>query len=330
MYSIAATPRSLACWLTKQKGHRFSIYYAILAMPHLCDDHFIRLLFNQGALLSRHLVQQLVTLYGKNPTQPTVTSLFIRSIQQLPFSGYAILIHHGFQLYGNILVSPDQDDYHRLMMPTVAENAVVEKKMHAWQEAIHDYCFLPAPVVFGGSSYSRQLIRLADTRPDLFDSISPVFSFDMDACHALWECIFLFLLDLSFTHHSVDHHHEQLACLHRIIKPHNNNMSRFAATPAAIQGPGWYGKKKTTPSTIQKSTPVDDLDIFAHAFISFFAKYPIGYCTDHVMHKLLSLCFKHLHPSFDLRLALTKIMDDLPTMRKDITHQIDQFLKSQS
>ncbi|KAI8343584.1 hypothetical protein BC941DRAFT_411815, partial [Chlamydoabsidia padenii] len=250
LYSIAATPRSLACWLTFQKGNRFSIYYAILAMPHLCDDHFIRLLINQGALLSRHLVQQLVTLYGKSSTS---SSLFNQCIQQLPFSGYAVLIHHGFQLYGNILVG--ELDFQQLMTGSTVD------QMHAWHVAIHEHYFLPAPLV--SSSYSRHLLRLADTRPDLFDLIAPVFEFDREARHALWECIFLLLLDVSFTQHPIEYHQSQLACLGTIITPHK--VIRF-----------------TTPimrRDLKKGVAREgDLDVFGHAFISFFTKYPTGYC----------------------------------------------------
>lgn len=291
--SIAATPRSLACWLTLQKGPRFSIYFALLTMPHLCDDHFLRLLINQGALISRHLVQQLVLLYGKSSSHP---SLFTQCIERLPFSGYAVLIHQGFHSYGNILVNANESDYHQLM-----------KAGGDWEVGIHEHCFLPAPAV---GSYTRRLLNLATTRPDLFGLISPVFEFDRDARQTLWDSLFLLLLDVAFTQHPIAHHQPQLACLDTIITP---QPLRFASSSLR-------GSVKNKFET--------DLDCFAHTFTTFFNKYPAGYCDDKVMHKLLSLMFHYLHPGFDLRLALTEISRGFLPTRKDIAAQLDRFLKN--
>jgi hypothetical protein len=294
LHSISATPQSLACWLTQQKGPRFSIYFALLAMPHLCDDHFIRLLINQGALISRHLVQQLVLLYGKSSSQP---SLFTQCIQRLPFSGYAVLIHQGFHSYGNIMVNATESDYHQLM-----------KGDGNWEVGIYEHGFLPAPAVGG---YTRRLFNLAITRPDLFALISPVFDFDRDARQTLWDSIFLLLLDAAFTQHPSAHHRAQLACMDTIITP---RPLRFASS-RLLQRRG-------------KAEFETDLHCFAHTFMTFFIKYPVGYCDNKVMHKLLSLMFDSLHPSFDLRLALLEISRGLLPIRKDIAAQLDRFLKN--
>ncbi|KAI8089581.1 uncharacterized protein BX664DRAFT_314774 [Halteromyces radiatus] len=299
IHSITSTtPRLLACWLVKQQGPRFAIYYAILSMPHLCDDRFIQLLLNQGALLSRHLVQQLVLLYGKSSSSSCISSSqFSQSLQQLPFSGYATLIHQGSRLYGNIMVTKTQMDYTQLMASTNIEQ---------WQMAIQDHYFVPAPVIHGPSSYSRSFLRLVIMRPDLFNLFSPVFGFDLEARCALWESIFLYLLDLSFSHHST--HHDKLALLDRIITPKQH--IRFVLS--------------------KEHRIVGDQDAFVHSFISFFGKYTHGYLADQFMNKLLGFLFDYIHPSFDLKLALLEISETLPPTRKDISHLVKQFLKCRS
>ncbi|CAO3638945.1 unnamed protein product [Cunninghamella blakesleeana] len=313
-YVIASTPQSLACWLTKQRGPRFSIYYAILAMPHVCDDHMIKLLINQGAILSRHLIQQLVLNYGKNNNSSSISSSlhfgknnhFLQCIQQLPFTGYATLIHQGFQLYGNIMVNDKTQEDKLLSSSTLVMNDL----MNEWHVAIHDYGFIPAPTLSCSTGYARHFLKLADTRPDLYHLISPIFEFDMEARYALWNCIFLYLLDLSFTNHSLEYHQQQLKPLHTIIV--SNQTIKFTSIPQSAN---------------ENNIPNHDMELFIQSFVAFLSKYPNGYCNDKVMDKLLHLLLHHVHPSFDVKTALKLLLDRLPSSRKDINIQIDQFLK---
>ncbi|CAO3607335.1 unnamed protein product [Cunninghamella echinulata] len=322
-YIISSIPQSLACWLTKQRGSRFSIYYAILSMPHLCDDHMIKLLINQGAILSRHLVQQLVLNYGKNNNSTSSSALlygknhhFLQCIQQLPFTGYATLIHQGFQQYGNIMVNdkPQEDKLLSSSNTTTSTALAINNLMNEWHVAIHDYGFIPAPTLSCSSGYARHFLKLVENRPDLYQLISPIFEFDMEARFSLWNCIFLYLLDLSFSNHSLEYHHQQLKPLHSIITP--SQIIKFTAIPSS-----------SSPSTPDNDNMNHDLELFIQSFVAFLSKYPKGYCNDKVMDKLLLLLMHYIRPSFDIKVALKLMLDRLPSSRQDIAIQLNRFLK---
>ncbi|KAI9307210.1 hypothetical protein BJ944DRAFT_262278 [Cunninghamella echinulata] len=327
-YIISSIPQSLACWLTKQRGSRFSIYYAILSMPHLCDDHMIKLLINQGAILSRHLIQQLVLNYGKNNNNINTSSStllygknhhFLQCIQLLPFTGYATLIHQGFQQYGNIMVNdkPQEDKLLSSSNTTASTTLAVNELMNEWHNAIHNYGFIPAPTLSCSSGYARHFLKLVENRPDLYQLISPIFEFDMEARFSLWNCIFLYLLDLSFSNHPLEYHHQQLKPLHSIITP--KQIIKFTAIPSS--------SSSSSSSLAPDNNTNHDLELFIQSFVAFLSKYPKGYCNDKVMDKLLLLLMHYIRPSFDIKVALELMLDRLPSSRQDIVIQLNRFLK---
>ncbi|KAF7726194.1 hypothetical protein EC973_008992 [Apophysomyces ossiformis] len=300
----------MACWLIKAFGCRFAIYYAILTIPSSCDDQFIRVLLNNGALVPRYLVQTLVTVYGKPAGRRRsnddifslgfLDNMFSEAVQQLPFTGFATLVHIGYERYGNVLTTRSHGDLGMFLdryMPT--NGKAMESDTNA-QTLIEQYAFIPAPLVPSPNvpppTSLRVLLRLATTESKLFRTIQPVFEFDPVARRYLWEVVLLFLFDLSFRA-NIDRaeDHDCLKSLRTVIRPANDLIKS-----------------------------IKDQDLFCFALVSLLRKYPTGYCDKKMMSRMLHLLVEYVEPGF----SLMEVLEELTRreIRTDTKESIQYFL----
>jgi hypothetical protein len=167
-HAISKQPRSKAAWIVTRFGPRFAIHYALLNMPHLCNQGFLLILFRLGAVIPAHLVQSLLTTYGKpvvrrrrrsssSSSLVEVDDFFSEAITKLPFDGFATLIQFAHQ-------------QHPALQPMGS--------------ALH---WSPATVSL------REMLKTNE-----YQKIDTAFEFDPIARTTLWETVLLVLFDEAF------------------------------------------------------------------------------------------------------------------------------------
>ncbi|KAI8878706.1 hypothetical protein K501DRAFT_258147 [Backusella circina FSU 941] len=296
---VAVRSYTKAAWVVTRYGSRFALYYALLSIPERCDATFIEYLFSFGAHVPRYLVQALVQVYGK-PVDSASSSeqrrrrrssfdqceldlFFLKAIQKIPFSGYALLMQRGAQLFISSL-----------------DTATFNEQI--WNMLIKDQYFFPAPITDKTTTTYRHVLKLATISPATFDLIAPVFDFDPLARSCLWESILLLFFDEAFR--STSPTGERLAQLESIEKS------------VIVQ----RGKD------VHLLGPLTDQQIFCQVFAHFFTKYPVGYCHQRTMTKLLDLLKRYVKPNFDIRIALEHMVH-IQLGRSDTIESLDKFLK---
>ncbi|KAL0089400.1 hypothetical protein F4703DRAFT_1464900 [Phycomyces blakesleeanus] len=317
-YLVASQPRSLALWLITRFGARFALYYSILEMPAYCDEHFIRCLLNNGAIIPRHLVQALVMTYGK----PLVTSLstprppklprgvgllpfldciFADSVQKIPFSGYATLMQLSFIAYQDIKLCTKADDL-TLFLKLISCNSPISKGIN---NLVQNYAFIPAPIVQNQTTLSKHpsfldLLKLATSSPSIFHKIGFVFEFDPLARCQLWEACHLLIFDIAFKANLDDRHLSHLNSLAKVFHSKSGQLL---------------------------INEIKDEDLFRFTFVKFFTKYPSTYCTRQTMFNILTLFVRYVKPGFSIP-AVFKAIAETPSTRTDIRTTLFDFLKS--
>lgn len=303
--AVALDKRSNAAWVVTRYGSRFAIYYALLSFPSQCNSQFIHYLIHSGAFIPRYLIQVLIQVYGKpldslikqSETRQRRSSfdtvdldlIFPKAMQQLPFDGYASLINYGFKSYGKI---------------DIFGNDLLEFLEHesSCQVLIQDQHFFPAPLTVKKTNY-KHVLRLAQSSPKSYDLIAPVFDFDPLARSSLWEAILLLFFDEAFRS-GTELSKEKLAqfqSISNIVIPHEGRH-------------------------VQLIGPLTDQQIFCQVFATFFTKYPVGYCNQKTMKKLLDLLKRFVNPNFSIQLALEHMVQ-ANIGRSDTIESVDHFLK---
>ncbi|KAI8379764.1 uncharacterized protein BYT42DRAFT_569938 [Radiomyces spectabilis] len=286
---VAKSRRAIACWAMNRFGKRFVLYYCILSMSQRCDGPFIQQLLNMGALIPRCLLQAMLMIYGKAATSanmlPKGGSLFVDVAQQVPFSGYAMLMYAGMQHYSHIQNKEINGDLSSFLASTC----------HERKELIDNHAFIPAPILAPISL--RSLLRYAYTDRHHYMIIAPIFEFDPSARRCLWDAVLSLLLDVA-----------------------------FASTPsqdllAQLNSLDWVITPKSLAGVLLNTS---DQDLFIAAFASFFAKYPVSYCTADKVENLVRLLFRHVHPSFNVSEALRHL---LSVLRIELRNSVAQVLK---
>ncbi|KAI9245006.1 hypothetical protein EDC94DRAFT_628969 [Helicostylum pulchrum] len=309
-HRIATNARSNAAWIVTRYGPRFAIYFAILSYPSKCTNQFIQYLINFGAQVPRYLIQVLIQVYGKpidnlvklsenrrrRSTFNTVDLdlFFLKAVQQLSFDGYACLINEGFKKYGKIDIHSND----LALFLSLVDNVFVSNDL------IRNQTFFPAPLTTTNTNY-KNVLKLAQVSPKLYDLIAPVFDFDPLARSSLWEAILLIFFDEAF----------------RSTEPTQERQSQFDYIRTNIIT--HKGKH------VRLVGPLTDQQIFCQAFATFFTKYPVGYCHEKTMNKLLRLLKAYVHPNFSIDIAL-KHMVQASIGRSDTIDSLDKFLKEKN
>lgn len=302
--AVALDKRCNAAWVVTRYGSRFAIYFALLSFPSRCNSQFIQYLINFGAYIPRYLIQILIQVYGKpidgiikqSETRQRRSSFdtvdmdlfFLKAVQQLSFDGYATLINYGYKSYGKINVCSND----------LLEFLDDESSCH---DLIINQHFFPAPLTVKNTNY-KHVLRLAQTSPKTYDLIAPVFDFDPLARSSLWEAILLLFFDEAFR--STDPSKERLAQFHSInstVIPQNGRH-------------------------VHLTGPLTDQQIFCQIFATFFTKYPVGYCHQKTMKKLLHLLKTYVKPNFSIHVALEHMVQ-ASIGRSDTIESVDSFLK---
>ncbi|KAI9025908.1 hypothetical protein CLU79DRAFT_743691 [Phycomyces nitens] len=314
-YMIASQPRSLALWLVARFGARFALYYSILEMPAYCDDHFVRCLINNGAIIPRHLTQALVMSYGKPSSGslasrpqilpqgigllPFLDCIFGDSVQKMPFSGYATIMHASFMTYQDIHLPTKTDDLGCFLK-------AISSSSHSKDidDLVQKYAFIPAPVVQHQALNMHpsflDLLKLATSSPAIFHKIGFVFEFDPAARRQLWEACHLLLFDIAFKANLDDRHLSQLHSLTKVFHPESGRLL---------------------------IKDIKDKDLFRFTFVKFFTKYPSTYCTRQTMFNILTLFVRYVKPGFSIPEVL-KAIAETPSTREDIRATLFDFIKS--
>ncbi|KAI7899725.1 uncharacterized protein BX663DRAFT_520217 [Cokeromyces recurvatus] len=318
-YHIAVHPRSKAAWIITHFGPRFALYYALLTVPKLCYSQWVNILFHMGAIVPRHVLQALVQVYGKghtslhkNPYTTDKSSLsplncddeimncifegkfFSNQIQHIPFDGYVTILQKGYQ------DSPELDlqtNDVAIFMSSISSTCSSSNSMNNR----HD--FFPAPLIektmqHGASMMTLKLLSLNNTIQP-FETVIGLFEFDPVARASLWEAIVLILFNEAFKSNSSielsrDRQYQLKMALQCLNLPYESDI-----------------KEET---------------LFCHVLSHFFIKYPVGYCHQGVMNKLLGMLKFYLRNLFDLDTALRWIVNQR-LGRSDIIESIDHFLK---
>lgn len=300
-HHVSKDTRSKAAWMVTRFGTRFAIYYALLSIPERCNQQFLEMMFNMGALVPSHLIQSLLQVYGKQDQSTRrrrrssfddliqlQEEFFSRQVQKLPFEGYVTLL----QQQRNVRV---QEDDVSLFLSSL------DTKSKDWQEMIQEKYFFPAPLLHQDTKKGcyRQVIKLAQTSAKQYQSIATVFEFDPVARAALWESVLLVLFDEAFRSSELTAERKSLL----------NTVHSIIAQRVELAG------------------PLNDQTIFCQVFAQFFTKYPVGYCNQKTMDKLLTMLNEYVNPTtFGVRHAL-EYMVLAQTGRQDTIEFIDNFLK---
>ncbi|KAI8078970.1 uncharacterized protein B0P05DRAFT_541898 [Gilbertella persicaria] len=304
-YQVAIQPRSKAAWIVTRFGPRFALYYALLSIPQHCHGQFIHTLFHLGAHLPHCLLQGLLQHYGKPIEQQDqqrrgshmlldTHTYFSRTIQQLSFDGFATLVQKGHLLYKDI--HPQQDDL-SVFLSQVDHD-------HIPSTMIHEQWFFPA--IFKKTTLpSRPLLKLVQQKPDVYQYVlAPVFEFDPLARTCLWETSLNVLFEEAF----------------RSSEPTQERIAQLEAV-----GQLFVSKSKLLPMLVG---PLNDQQLFCQVFSNFFTKYPVGYCQEKTMIKLLKLLKTYIQPQqFKMDMALEHIVQ-ANMARSDTVESVDQFLKN--
>ncbi|KAI9348902.1 hypothetical protein BD770DRAFT_164267 [Pilaira anomala] len=309
-HRIAINARSNAAWIVTRYGPRFAIYYAILSFPSKCNHQFIQYLINFGAQIPRYLIQVLIQVYGKPIDNIIKLSenrrrrssfdtidldlFFLQAVQQLSFDGYATLIHEGFKKYGKIDIHSNDLS---LFLSSLDNSSVSN-------DLIKDQMFFPAPLTTTHTNY-KNILKLAQLSPKSYDLIAPVFDFDPLARSSLWEAILLLFFDEAF----------------RSTQPTKERQTQFDSIKTTIITDNGRHVKLVGPLT--------DQQIFCQVFATFFTKYPVGYCHQATMKKLLHLLKAYVKPNFNIDFAL-KHMVQANIGRSDTIDSLDKFLKEKN
>ena len=313
-HCIALDMRMNASWMVTRYGRRFAIYYALLSFPQKCTHAFLQLLLNHGAIIPRYLIQVLIGHYGKSIDHLVKSSesrrrrssfdtldldlFFLKGLQSLPFDGYATLISHAFQYYGNT-IDIQKNDLNEFL-------SMLDKTMYDQQrlkDLIQDHWFFPGPLSGITHTNYRHVLKLAYTLPESYALISPVFDFDPVARSALWESILLLFFDEAF----------------KSTEPNKEKQLQFnIVKQSIITHKGRH---------VQLVGPFNDQQIFCQVFATFFTKYPMGYCNEKTMSKLLRLLVMYVEPNFNIEIAL-EYMVQANIGRSDTIESLDQFLKN--
>lgn len=311
-HRIATDMRSNAAWVVTRYGPRFAIYYALLSFPQRCNSQFIQYMINLGAQVPRYLIQVLIQVYGK-PMDSMIKSsenrrrrssfhtfdldlFFLKAVQELSFDGYATLIQHAFKFYGKIDINSNDLE----LFLTSLDQSSFNKE--ALQELITKQWFFPAPFSSTHANY-RLVLKLAQSCPSSYDMIAPVFDFDPLARSSLWESILLLFFDEAFRSTEPTKEKQlQLELIQKSIIIHSGRHVHLAG-------------------------PLNDQQIFCQVFATFFTKYPVGYCNQKTMAKLLRLLKMYVKPNFNIDVALEHMVQ-ANIGRSDTIESVDKFLKA--
>jgi hypothetical protein len=313
---IAVRSYTKAAWIVTRYGPRFGLYYALLSIPERCDATFIEYLISFGAYVPRYLVQVLVQVYGRSVDSASRSSeqrrrrssfdiceldLFVtKAFQKIPFSGYALLMQKGAQDYDKHVMSESND---LQVFLSSLDTATFNEQI--WNSLVKDQHFFPAPITDKINATYRHVLKLATVSPRTFDLIAPIFDFDPLARSYLWESILLIFFDEAFR--STVPTRERQAQLESIEK----NVIIQKGKDVHLMG------------------PLSDQQIFCQVFANFFTKYPVGYCHQRTMTKLLELLRRYVKPNFDINIALEHMVH-INLGRSDTIESLDKFLKEKS
>jgi hypothetical protein len=185
-HDIGKQPRSKAAWIMTRFGSRFAVHYALLHTPQLCTRDFLLILFRLGAIIPAHLVQRLITVYGKpivrrrrrssssSASSIEVDEFFSEAVAKLPFDGFATLIQYAYQQHPTL--KPLDSATHWSHTTTVS---------------------------------LREMLKTNE-----YKKIDTAFEFDPIARTALWETVLLVLFDEAFR--STPSHH--LTVIEKVTK----------------------------------------------------------------------------------------------------------------
>lgn len=302
-HQVSKDTRSKAAWMVTRFGTRFAIYYALLAVPERCNRSFLDMMIHMGARVPTHLIQSLLQVYGKPyPRRRRRSSFddliqlqeefFSRQVQKLSFEGYlTLLLQHK-----ESKIHTQEDDVTLFLSET---------NITSLENKIQTDNFFPAPLLTQQDSTMkkgcyRQLIKLAQTSPSSYASMAMLFEFDPVSRASLWESVLLVLFDEAFRSSELTQERKLLL----------QTTQRIMAGRVELTGP-----------------MMNDQTIFCQVFAQFFTKYPLGYCNQTTMDKLLSVLETYIQPStFGIRHAL-EYMVLAQLGRSDTIASIDHFLK---
>lgn len=319
-HKIASNTRSNAGWIVTRFGPRFALYYALLKYSTKCNSQFIHYLINFGAKVPRYLIQVLIQVYGKPIDSMTEQNMrrrrrssfntmdldlyFLKSIQKLPFDGYATIMNEGLKAFGCNIGNNDLNQF---------LSALEEKNSAAYKDLLYQQYFFPAPIIPPSTTTSatttnyRQILKLAQTSPKDYNLIAPIFDFDPFARGLIWESILSFFFDEAFKSSAT--------------VPTREKRAQFESIKSTII----VQKGKHT----QLVGPLNDQQIFCQVFAAFFTKYPVGYCHQKAMKKLLCLLKTYVEPNFNIDLALEHMVQT-NIGRSDTIESVDKYLKETS
>ncbi|RUS16392.1 hypothetical protein BC937DRAFT_91266 [Endogone sp. FLAS-F59071] len=194
LYGLSKEPRFKAHWLVHHFGPRYALYYAILRMPHLCNDALLSTLVNCGAIVPRYLVQMIVQSYNgprRYSTDIDSTSTPLDdATSRLPFTGYAYIVSHAWRHYGDIWDARQANDF-SLFIKYAGYRDPEYRNMDLLKELIHTYGFIPVPLP--GAPVMRNIILLARDEPAIFAHFSVPFRCDRLVRKRTWESVLLFI-----------------------------------------------------------------------------------------------------------------------------------------
>ncbi|KAI8969340.1 hypothetical protein BDF20DRAFT_839271 [Mycotypha africana] len=307
-YQTSVQLRSKAGWIFTRVGPRFAIYYALLSCPEHCTSSFLDILLHFGAVIPYHLLQSVVLEYGKPKQQQyqhqrrrssqILDDYFHEQIQKLPFEGFVKLLYEGNRRYkGQINIQQLSVQQQAFSCLHHQKGSSTINNCHELERMIHQQWFFPAPHYCTQHYSLRSLTKYRS----IFETIFPLFEFDPSARAQLWEAILSLFFDEAF----------------------KSNSDTATLTKQHQELFGWIGNLMNKRVMLLSS--FKDEHIFCEVFIQFFTKYPVGYCQEKTMKKLLLLLKQYVQTTFSLEMTLEEIVER-QLCRPDISQFVSLFL----